>query len=237
MHKRLLLIILIALFGTKTYAGEGLVVPTDTVVVYGYSSEHEVVGKTMLDNNGSETLTVVWKRIKNEFPSTWLGNGSQICDINLCWVDTVDSRSFEFVPGMKANLDVHFQNNFNTGDGIVQLLVYVEGDSANTATVITYKAFVDEPTSVWDRNNGDKNQIRIFPNPARDHIMFKKLPDVPARTIELYNILGRKLKTYTLSNNQNNYRIELDDLPKGVYMIRIYDNDYRLIHTKSISKH
>jgi hypothetical protein len=217
--------------------GQQLQVSTDSVIVYGFSNQHEVVGYATVTNNSDRDITVVWERIVNNTPSAWLGTGSQVCDINLCWVDTVNSRDFVLPANSSGNIDVHFTNNFEAGDATVQIRLYETGaDSADSETIVVYKAFVDVYSSVWDKPNLERDNFRIYPNPVRDHLMFKKLPDVVASTVEIYNILGSKMSSHHLSKNQHNLRIDMDDLPKGIYMVRVYDEEHKLVYSKSISK-
>lgn len=57
--------------------------------------------------------------------------------------------------------------------------------------------------------------IRLFPNPARD-LLHIELP-TDALRLELYNALGILQQQYPAQN-----QIELSDLPKGMYYLRVY---------------
>ena len=72
----------------------------------------------------------------------------------------------------------------------------------------------------------------VYPNPAKDLITI----DIPSKgnaTIEVYNVLGSKVKTY---NHENGAvaKIDIADLQKGVYFIRV--NDKNTVLTKQIQK-
>lgn len=58
------------------------------------------------------------------------------------------------------------------------------------------------------------NKISVYPNPANDYIYVKG--DLDIKSISLYNTLGIKV----MSQNLNNERIFVGDLPKGVYFLR-----------------
>lgn len=69
------------------------------------------------------------------------------------------------------------------------------------------------------------DDIEIFPNPATT-IVTIKMPNGESSldgTAELYNVLGKKLKTVSLSSV--NTSVYIDDLPKGVYLLSIKMND------------
>lgn len=55
--------------------------------------------------------------------------------------------------------------------------------------------------------------VKIYPNPAADYF---KISNVNIKTIELYNISGKKLKEFSSSE-----KYEINDLSTGVYFIKI----------------
>jgi hypothetical protein len=75
-------------------------------------------------------------------------------------------------------------------------------------------------------------QLKVFPNPAKDVIQVEMISKQPA-TIDVYNVLGAKVKTIT-HRGDDYAKIEINDLPKGVYLLRINDNGQ--IITKQFQK-
>ena len=87
---------------------------------------------------------------------------------------------------------------------------------------------------VWEINNVseytelDYSTIHIYPNPANEYIEinFERCPtSARCRTsgiIEIYNVLGEKVKSpipNTLNPNPK-FRVDVSDLPDGVYFVR-----------------
>ena len=66
-----------------------------------------------------------------------------------------------------------------------------------------------------------ENNINIYPNPANDHITidFGNLDNVEGWNIKIINILGQEV----LSQPMNTDKINVSELSKGVYIIRISD--------------
>ena len=66
-----------------------------------------------------------------------------------------------------------------------------------------------------------ENNINIYPNPANDHITidFGNLDNVEGWNIKIINILGQEV----LSQPMNTDKINVSELSKGVYIIRVSD--------------
>ena len=66
-----------------------------------------------------------------------------------------------------------------------------------------------------------ESNINIYPNPANDHINidFGNLDNVEDWNIKIINILGQEV----LSQPMNTDKINVSELSKGVYIIRISD--------------
>ena len=72
-------------------------------------------------------------------------------------------------------------------------------------------------------------EVSLYPNPARAYTMLK-VEDLKEQTIVyLFDIQGRKLKEYVLNAAQQTLRIDVSDLPKGVYTIMVGNATKKLI--------
>ncbi|WP_452222474.1 T9SS type A sorting domain-containing protein [Lacinutrix salivirga] len=78
----------------------------------------------------------------------------------------------------------------------------------NETTII-----IQEDLSIDEINLED---IKIYPNPTSDYFKIENLNNSTIKTIELYNISGKKLKEFSISENY-----EIDDISTGVYFIKI----------------
>ncbi|MEI8202305.1 MAG: DUF1566 domain-containing protein [Bacteroidota bacterium] len=68
--------------------------------------------------------------------------------------------------------------------------------------------------------NTDPKSINIFPNPVSDVCTVSFNHQYSDIKIELYNSLGSKIKEFEMSNTKS-FQIDLSDLPKGLYMVKI----------------
>lgn len=71
-----------------------------------------------------------------------------------------------------------------------------------------------------------------YPNPFKDKITFKYNA---VEAIDLYNVIGEKVKHFDLPSNETRTEIDLTDLSTGVYFIRTYKQG-EVIETKKIVK-
>ena len=79
--------------------------------------------------------------------------------------------------------------------------------------------------------DGDGEKIRVFPNPATDYFMLKNAPNV--NKVLIYNIVGRQVKSFRVDGSGTKYMV--NDLPKGMYVIRLLNTENNLIQTLRIN--
>ena len=65
--------------------------------------------------------------------------------------------------------------------------------------------------------------LRLYPNPVQNTL---NIENGEGQAI-IYNSIGQPLRTVQISNTT--FQIELNDLPKGVYMIRFYKIDSSVV--------
>ena len=72
-------------------------------------------------------------------------------------------------------------------------------------------------------------EVSLYPNPARTYTMLKVEGLKEQTPVYLFDIQGRKLKEYIMNIGQETLRIDLGDLPKGVYTVMIGNTTKKLI--------
>ncbi len=68
-------------------------------------------------------------------------------------------------------------------------------------------------------NNLLESNISLFPNPTKGTLFIKNSGTVILESAEIYATNGKKLKVYNKLNNQHN--LELNQLPSGLYFLRL----------------
>lgn len=230
-------IVLIALLSlTVNVQAQGSIsFDNDTVMVTEPADTVEIVAYNELTNNSSDTVNVVWERTVNNYDPMW--SGTSICDNELCWAPSVSSRTITILPNRASTMDVHFLIDMMEGEGEVHIRAYVVDDSANTVVEAVY--FGDAQMVSSSANTPEQPEIQIFPNPANDFIYIRNLPETSNSQVEVYNILGKKMLDFNVQAGQSvagAVRFDLSSIPKGIYMIRVYDQSMNLLESKSITK-
>jgi type IX secretion system substrate protein len=77
-----------------------------------------------------------------------------------------------------------------------------------------------------------QGKITIYPNPATNFISINT--DNHVKQINIFNLIGRKLKT--INNVVRDQRYDITDLPNGMYLIQIVDTSNKVMTTQRISK-
>lgn len=88
--------------------------------------------------------------------------------------------------------------------------------------------FIDNPefaTRIWADNTNSApiqqhQSIRVYPNPASSKIT---ISGMSGRVIELsiHNIIGQRVKTFNSISGEYIREVEINDLPNGVYLVRV----------------
>jgi hypothetical protein len=86
-------------------------------------------------------------------------------------------------------------------------------------------------TSIHKISNEEAVDIVLYPNPSKDEIIvdfkeftMKQFSEISPQ-IELLDVNGRILKSI-LVNNELQYPINVSDLRDGMYVIRVFGNEY-----------
>jgi hypothetical protein len=79
----------------------------------------------------------------------------------------------------------------------------------------TFDYYTDKPTII---NKISEKNLRVYPNPAREFIVFDNLKISESATITVFDIQGRKVMQKQLSGNN---QISVSNLPKGLYLYKL----------------
>ena len=72
------------------------------------------------------------------------------------------------------------------------------------------------------------NAIRIFPNPATNQFFIKNESFVNLQKAVIYDLSGRKISEYDLSNSSKTKTINIVGMAKGVYLVNIHSENAKI---------
>lgn len=118
--------------------------------------------------------------------------------------------------------------------GIVKMQrLYHRGDPQEYTASLT--DILANDCNVGLRDIENENNISIYPNPANDIISLEiNNSNNKDLTLDIYNILGKKVRTEKISNNQN--QINVKDLNNGTYILEIKTNEWTKINKLIINR-
>ncbi|HXC05150.1 MAG TPA: T9SS type A sorting domain-containing protein, partial [Bacteroidia bacterium] len=73
------------------------------------------------------------------------------------------------------------------------------------------------PTGI--KENASVNKMNVYPVPTRDRLIVSFTEELKDATLDVLDILGNQLRTVRFSGKE--YILEKDNLPPGVYIIRV----------------
>ena len=90
--------------------------------------------------------------------------------------------------------------------------------------IIHKNSTVTKDTSILAVNDLEKSAIKIYPNPVKNELSISGIAkDEP---FEIYSLDGKLIKTGTISSGKT---IDVNSLPKGVYLIKIENQNLKFI--------
>jgi len=187
-------------------------------------------GYTSMTNNATDAndTAFAWRIIEMTYPTQWT---LSFCDPFYCNSDAKVNDSYNFNLGVGKNGllkgDIFFNNVAGTGSAVivVQSLKYANISDTFSINATAWVTSVKKTTKT-------QNTLTVYPNPAKDIISIS-VPSKNAVTIEIFNVLGSKVKVYQHEGGET-AKIDVSELQKGIYFIRINENNTVL--TKQFQK-
>lgn len=177
----------------------------DTFVVVGYEPDHQFYVRN-ITMALAEPIILKGSLVNGRY---WMG---VIADAN-AWATTA---------------------HYETGVGVVGESVAMGASTFDWFQMINLEGLY-ELTSECDlmvntQNPGIQSELSIYPNPAGSYLSVNYLSGKTLIKVELYNISGQKVREF----NTGFTYLNLSGLNDGLYMVRIIDNENKVINRKII---
>jgi Secretion system C-terminal sorting domain len=186
----------------------------------------EIKAKATIKNTSSVTKKFTWTRNVLNISAGWT---TVVCDNKSCWTPAVNAapEQIELAPNGTSNLDVYIRPDKKQGAATIEVKVVEVGNDANT---VTGRYLFSSTTRTRETNNNATN-IRVYPNPTTEY--FQLSDDDMIDKVVIYNIIGRQMRTYKVTDNGKYY---VTDLPEGLYIIRLLASNGSTVKTIRLSK-
>jgi hypothetical protein len=220
---------------------------SDTVYATVPGSSTGVEVNNLIHNLTSSPLTLRWKVIACNFPSDWLTQAAfGICDNKICYQNAPSAPLWN--PSTSSGLTqvTNAYGDTTTSGPFHLALVWPSG----TSNAIAYTTVsVTDPSSGYTKtmtfvvNKGFPagiqpvkpiEEISLYPNPAVSEINVVYDASADVKNIAVYNIIGKVMSVYRVSGNSAN--LNLDNVPSGIYFLRLMNSNGQVVATRKFTK-
>jgi hypothetical protein len=195
-------------------------------VLTGNPNQTDIHYYVHVTNTGNESVNIFWSKRMTNQPNPWT---SWICDKSLCWDPSVNScpvnKPNPLAPGESMDLQVHMNPYQTEGTGDYELVVNVDGTPFVT---VNGNFIISNTTSVKETND---SRLTVYPNPTSDFFEVSDTPGV--KYIEVFNIIGNKVKSFDAAPGRQYY---VGDLADGIYLVRLSSASKKVLKTVRLSK-
>ncbi|MCB0697899.1 MAG: T9SS type A sorting domain-containing protein, partial [Chitinophagaceae bacterium] len=187
----------------------------------------------------SDSIKIDWKVKSHNFPTSWGALGHLgICDNNSCrdnsnnqLLDGTTHTSDKYAPNVKG--DFHFQmvayNDASIIPGTYYATLTLKENGGTYEKDITF-IFNKWGTNVGTYGKNTDNNITMYPNPARNELNVTYSKDMNVKGISVYNLVGKQVSNYRV--NGTSAKLDIDNIPSGIYFIRLTDNAGQVVATR-----
>jgi hypothetical protein len=212
-------------FQVKILDTDTIVSNNDTLYAFGTSEDFDVKKHFVIENQLSETLNMNVARQDVDLPE---GMSSVFC-LNVCYPPNTREVDFTLDGDGSQNLDVDVWIFENSGVALVKIIL-TNVDASETLTF--YVKYYVNAVGIFDANI---NELNAYPNPVTStmNVIFNGSTN-PDTKIDIYDAVGKLVISQPITSAAN-YQLNLSDLPRGIYMLKLVDNS-KVIQSKKIIK-
>lgn len=193
------------------------------------NAEQYIEGPSL--STASGTITISSLEVSEEYPfltllsmvapspDWYIGfNGLELLDANGNWKTTISiPMSYVYDAGTDSGLNYTSTNaNSNLPISIFDMENTIEPFNGNhigfIEITLTNVLSVDNPN--------DFESLKLFPNPTQGNLTINNSKFI--KTIEIYSVLGKPIKHFKVLQDTK-LELELSDLSKGIYVVKISD--------------
>ncbi len=218
-----------------------------------FSVQHDTVSSapllgvsTTIDdgiNATTGTTVISWKVVASDFPADWIAAYS-ICDNYGCypatslWSQTSGTLAAETSHpyGISPVGSFHLLVEFNSLNSTGCHFVTVRMNNQSIPVDVGYETYLicNNGTSGISGSIKSPGEVMLYPNPAHDDISIVYDPGYDVRNVIVYNIIGKVMAAYKVSNSSAS--LNLEHIPPGLYFVRLLNSNGTVVATKKFTK-
>jgi hypothetical protein len=202
-------------------------VDPSSFILTGNPSQTDITYHITVTNTTPQTANLFWSFRMTGNPATWL---TWVCDRNLCYTPETTScpanKPNILLPNESMDLQIHM--NPRETEGTADYLISILNESGNILFTVDGDFLISQTSAVTRPSD---TKLTVYPNPTPDYFQVSELPGL--RYIELYNIIGNKMKSFDAVPQKQYY---VGDLNEGIYLVRLVASNGKVLKTVRLSK-
>lgn len=131
-----------------------------------------------------------------------------------------------------GQFDMQLSLPVNASSGTFYMTINLADYSSSYNKNITF-VFNRQTTAVSNVNKVSSD-ILLYPNPAMNDLNVVYDAGLDIKTIAVYNIIGKVMSVYKVPSTSAN--LNLENVPSGIYFLRLYNGDGENVVTKKFTK-
>jgi hypothetical protein len=214
----------------------------DTAIGY-YDGNASLEVHNNIRSTTANPVFLKWNVASYNFMPGWDIVNAGFCDNNQCYTAPsatnnlfTNGTQFKSLPYDNTGFG-DFHMLFMTSSPAVGSSAWVKvtardtvSGSSRTLTFIGYRA----ATGINTINSSD--DVILYPNPARESINVIYDEKAGVRTIAIYNLIGKLMGPIYRPTTNGSAKIDLDEMPNGVYFLRLMDAGGHVLATRRFTR-
>ena len=198
-----------------------------TYVMTGNPNQTDVEFHIQITNTSNQAINLFWSKRMTNHPAEWF---SWICDQTTCYGPQFNScppnKPNTLGVGESFDISVHMNPVLVEGTGDHELSIIDE--EGNVLYTIEGEIIISSTTAI---NEPGSASLSVYPNPTTDFFQVNGASGV--KSIELFNIIGNKVRSFDATPSKQYY---VGDLNDGIYLVRMVSASNKVIKTIRLSK-
>jgi len=188
-----------------------------------------------ITNVSANINTYDWRITGSNFPTDWSYGG--VCDNKTCYTSaaTLTGTTVQSTSNVKPDSTMQFYAAFNDDGAANGTVAWLRLSIAEPGTLIprplTFIATKGATSAVTVVRSED--EIVLYPNPAKSAINIIYDASLGVKSIGVYNLIGKMVSVYKVG--ANSAKLDIDELPSGIYFIRMFDNQGKVVATRKFT--
>ncbi len=207
--------------------GQELTIDPVSMTVSGTPSD-KIQADYFVTNTGETDVDVYWRVIRTDIPEEW---EFSMCDYHTCYL-----FGLEECPSDKANpFNVDYEQIYMlkadpkgvpyVGEVLVEYFSVDDPEEVYNSIVITFDA------TLSSTNDAEIEEMALFPNPTND--FFQISNDRLVSKVSIFDVVGKEVQSF---EHEVGNAYSIATYQKGIYLVRLFDNEGNNIKVIRLSK-